>query len=259
MAHVFGLSIAQFPVQGVCLFAMFFAIVFFSARYLFSLFEFYNKFSIEQKNNWDGRYLSLVHAIINTIGSVYVFLIEAELVYDDIYKTTEASWLISTIACGYFSFDLVLSIIHFNTFGWQFLLHAVYCGITYFVACAPAFHYFTTFFLLFESSTIFLDLYYMSGDIVVVSEKPSSGLVLFNTISSYVFALVFFIVRILCGNYFSYLFLSFMWANWNEMTLWVWGFLGSNTILSSALNFFWLAEIIKAAVGPTTPDKPKSN
>ena len=63
------------------------------------------------------------------------------------------------IASGYFIYDLLICIYHYKAFGNSFLIHAMVCLSIYMISDQTAtIQYYTTFFLLFELSTLFLNV-----------------------------------------------------------------------------------------------------
>ena len=121
-------------------------------------------------------------------------------------------------------------------------MHAVLCGAVYLSAlCLPMVQYYGAVFLLFELSTILLNVGWF---VMNVYDYPSSSLLMKSVNAA--FALSFFACRLLYGNYQSYWFFLDM-AQLYRSHGFSWGMLlfCSANLLLAGLNFFWFYKIIR--------------
>jgi len=228
----------------------FFFLVNILSFFLSPLYPSFKNFSFYQQIDWHGRILSLVHSVINTAGPFYVFFLQADqFSHQRVTATTPESTFFLAIAAGYFTYDFFVSIYYIKIFGVGFLVHSVYCGLSYIICSAPVFHFYGAFFLLFEGSTLFLNIYSMS-----LPEIPHENKVLqakVNKLFGIIFAIVFTIVRMIFGNYYYYFFLVDLWDAYSNKLVptWVVGMYLLCVVGSFLLNFVWFSQIVKAALG----------
>jgi hypothetical protein len=106
-----------------------------------------------------GLIPSTAFILVSVPLSVYVLVFDKDLY--DARKTgsTEMSMTTISIAFGYFIYDTLIILKHLKVDGFALLAHGVLCLITYGLAIEfKVFHGYGPVFLLFESSTLFVNV-----------------------------------------------------------------------------------------------------
>jgi len=90
----------------------------------------YTSLSPRTRLNWDVHIVGLFQSlVICPLGLYVVFADQESRRHKDlagrIWGYTGAEGLVAAMACGYFLWDLGISLIHRNVFGWGMLIHAV--------------------------------------------------------------------------------------------------------------------------------------
>jgi hypothetical protein len=204
--------------------------------------------------DWSTRVASMIHACIVLPLSIYGLYFEGELPKDVIFKTSYVSSLVTAISGGYFVWDLMICIKHLSIIGYGFLLHAVYCGIVFLgVQFPPMLHYFALTYLLYEATTVFMNPFVMMEMLKTHPTKKRGDT--FHKVQFYIsvcFALLFLVIRMIGGNYYLYLLWEVPSARLSEMTEYhqiMWKIFFTMGVISSLLNTYWFAEIVKQATG----------
>ncbi|TGO07859.1 hypothetical protein BTUL_0241g00020 [Botrytis tulipae] len=201
-----------------------------------------------------------------------------------IWGYTGAAGLVQAFAMGYFLWDLMASVVHFNILGWSSLIHALCAllvvGIGFAIlgsnptnvwdAQRPFANYYGQNFVLYELSTPFLNIHWFFDKLNMTGSKAQ----LYNGI---VLLLTFFSCRLVWGIYQSAKLYQDIWRafhtpnisvpefrgpggpEWDvfrfsrgseELTLpiWLaWGYLVTNTILTF-LNIYWFKQMISSVL-----------
>jgi hypothetical protein len=214
--------------------------------------------------DWSTRVVSMAHACIVLPLSVYAVYFEGELPKDVIFKTSYWSNMVCAISGGYFVWDLLICLKHLSVIGYGFLLHAVYCGIVFLgVQFPPMLHYFALTYLLYEATTVFMNPFVMMEMMKTHPTKKRGDT--FHKVQFYIsvcFALLFLVIRMIGGNYYLYLLWEIPSARMNEMTAYhqmMWKIFFVAGVLSSLLNTYWFAEIVKQALGVLTGGKSEDS
>lgn len=104
--------------------------------------------------------------------------------------------------------------------------------------------------LMFEWSTPFMNAYFMFDQIETLAKTTSETFKKRKFISSVIFALFFFVVRILWGHYHYYLFITYCISVWGEVYAVVNVSLLFLILVAFLLNGTWMIQIIKAGLAP---------
>jgi len=192
---------------------------------------------------WNSRWPGFLHAVIQGCLGIYCCFFDKELIENTVSNTSTAWMVACAVACGFFAWDLLICLTNYEVFGWQFVLHAMFCLFTYitcgFVQKYP-FAWHGASFLIFELSTPVLHI----RSALIEFKCDSSAI----TISTYVFAVVFFLVRIVWGNFYAF---PLVWnhlirlddmPSWQKIAFWAF------SLLSAGLNSFWMLQIVKSGM-----------
>ncbi|GAB5359446.1 hypothetical protein AAMO2058_000544800 [Amorphochlora amoebiformis] len=189
---------------------------------------------------WDTRAPGFFHAVLSGILSIYCCLID-ETLRKDTLRATSFAWLLTvSVASGFFFWDLCVCILKFEIYGFEYVLHAAFCLITYLI-CGYVENYpmawHAASFLMFELSTPLMHIRW-----ALIEFKGDTRIITFCT---YVFALLFFLCRIVWGNLYAF---PLVWLelvnkpadmpNWQAGVFWL------NSVVSALLNTFWMYKII---------------
>lgn len=167
--------------------------------------------------------------------------------------STDSLILLGTLASGYFTFDVTHAAYDYS--GLAFLLHAVLCDAAFTIGLfSPFMHYYAAVFLMWEASTVFLNVGWF---LLNVYDYPSSSLPM--KVVNAVFALTFFLCRIVYGNYKSMQLLSDI-----ASLVSVYGWTPALTLYTlidlgmTALNLYWFAKILRVVLGSAKPSTSTS-
>lgn len=97
--------------------------------------KYYPKHSRSKKANWDTHVVSLVQSTLINVLALWVMYADKERAAMDweqrIWAYTGASGMIQALACGYFVWDLGITLLNFDIFGFGLLAHAVSALVVY--------------------------------------------------------------------------------------------------------------------------------
>ncbi|KAJ1865227.1 hypothetical protein LPJ73_000067 [Coemansia sp. RSA 2703] len=183
---------------AIIMFSMLFQLLRLSSNTLSSL-VFGAKFdslTARQKYDWGIRVVSQVHAIFVVILAVPIFF-DKELTNDTIYGFSEYASRVYTVVCGYFLWDIFISISDVKKQGVGFVVHGVASFGVYILAFGPSLQYYGASFIMFEASTIFLNINWWLDKLGMTGSR----LQLYNAVT---LLSLYLVVRILFGTYMSY-------------------------------------------------------
>jgi len=205
----------------------------------------YRRLPRKLQMQWDNRIVSTLHAIAILYGALWGFFFDEELKADHLHGYSTWGHSVMITACGYFFWDTAICILHFKEFGLGFLLHGIGCLLTFLGSLDGVFMYYGYFYLTFEASTPFLNLFWFMDKLQV----PSSNL--FKKLMATLLIASFFIFRILSGIGYS----TVVWqdipvyiANTNNMAnVCIMYYFYFAILLLNGLNCYWFISIIKFA------------
>ena len=190
------------------------------------------------------RLPSLVNCLVAT-GMALAILLDTSspLLADRIDAVSPVSSALYCVATGYFLFDVAESFVDYH--GHAFLAHGVLCSFVYGLALfVPILHYYGAVFLMFEASTVFLNIGWF---IKSVYKYPATSLPMI--VVNACFAVSFFLARIVFGFYQSYYFFVDIFAlraAEGSIRPVLYFFMATNVFLCS-LNVFWFYKILLMA------------
>ncbi|MCJ1473685.1 hypothetical protein MMC13_002336 [Lambiella insularis] len=233
--------------------------------------------------NWDVHVVSFVQSCLINFLALWVMWKDEERRGMDwrgrVYGYTGADGMIQGFAAGYFLWDLCISAMHVDVFGWGMLAHAVSALTVFSFGFRPFVNFYAPTFILFELSSPFLNIHWFCDKLHLTGSKIQlyNGLVLLTT---------FFSCRLVWGTYQSLRVYQDMWAaiqNPGPLTFFdnsttsvpekihsidmemlrfqgegivpVWlacTYMGSNIVLNT-LNFYWFGKMIEAVKKRFTP------
>ncbi|EGG05257.1 uncharacterized protein MELLADRAFT_72186 [Melampsora larici-populina 98AG31] len=162
----------------------------------------YPNLSSFTKFNWDTHFVAWVHSFYGTFIGLYFILDHNDwfrnLHEDKVFGYHPKAMNLLQISTGYFLWDIAVStLMALKGHGYAFLLHAAGSFVVYFYTMKPLTGYYLFLFLLWETSTIFLNPHWFFDKIGMAGSKAQ----MFNGIA---LLLSFFTSRIILGNYVSY-------------------------------------------------------
>jgi len=211
----------------------------------------YGKANATTQRNWDAHVVSLVHALV-VVALALRCLDEKSLDEDRAFGSHRDAGFLTAIAIGYFTWDALESIIHFTEIG--FVIHGVACLTIFVLGTRPFLQYYAVRFLLWEVSTIFLDIHWFLDK----TGKTGSTLQLIN---GFALLSVFFCVRLIWGGMMSYDFFVTLNAVYDHLPLVYIVVYGASNIMLQGLNWFWFTKMVGALRKRfiAKPVKDKSN
>jgi len=193
---------------------------------------------------------STLHALIVSGLGAWVFFAPEKHIWESenarvpaLFGESPRAMLAFGIATGYFMWDMKLCFSE-KKLNLGFALHACLCFLVYLFGQFPFLNYYGSFFLLFESSTVFLNLRKM----LLAMGKTGHALL---PIVSQLFAVVFFLVRIVGGFLVSAGFwravVRLLQDGNAHSQLICYFYLASNLALNG-LNLLWFLQIIRSVL-----------
>eukprot|EP00842_Homolaphlyctis_polyrhiza_P000131 jgi/Hompol1/1118/HPOL_002643-RA len=200
----------------------------------------YEKLSASKKGSWGMHIVSMVFSLL-VVGLALPVVTTPELAADRVFGRSYYSGLLHAIACGYFLWDIFISLYYLKESGLGFVLHGVACFTVFVLSYRPFVQYFGAYFLLFEISTIFLNIHWFC-------DKTDRSGTRLQWINGVVLLFAFFSVRIVMGFYQSWQFYVACFEQWDNVPKGLFAVYSvANTILCS-LNVWWFSRMIKSIV-----------
>ncbi|THH10847.1 hypothetical protein EW145_g1041 [Phellinidium pouzarii] len=179
------------------------------------------------RNNWNIRIVSLLHAFI-VIPLSFRNLNLPALDADRAFGWDPKEGTLVSIACGYFLWDILESVIHFTDIG--FVIH---------VSKKPFIAFYGPRFLLWELSTPFLNIHWFLDKLGLTGSTIQfvNGFFLLSTFAS---------TRLVFGSFQSYNFFKTLFAIKDEAPFAVLLVFGMGNVVLSGLNVIWFTKMIAA-------------
>jgi len=196
------------------------------------------------KIQWNTRVVAFVHPFLIIPGSLSCLLYKPILRNDPVFGYDESCATILEISVGYFLWDAIICAIYYKQFGPAFLGHGLVCFTLYFITVVkPFILFFGVFFILFEFSTPFVNLHWLM-------DKTNFKNELIKKINGALVLLVFFVIRIVFGLYYSFLVWYYLLGAQNAPMFLVYFTLLCN-IFMVGLNFYWFSVMASYVNKPT--------
>ncbi|OJD31285.1 uncharacterized protein BKCO1_5000018 [Diplodia corticola] len=161
----------------------------------------YPQFNKRTRINWDVHVVSLVQSTLINALALWVSYVDNERAEMDwegrVWGYTGASGLIVAFSCGYFVWDLWISLRYVKVFGLGLLAHAVSALSVYSFGFRPFVNFYAPTFILYELSSPFLNIHWFCDKLNMTGSKLQlyNGFCLLGT---------FFAARLCWGTYQSY-------------------------------------------------------
>jgi hypothetical protein len=156
--------------------------------------EFFGKAAAHARLEFTERLVSFIHAVVVSVWVAYVFVTDGIARWSDVLSDPQTASAQSSAAVkfsvSFFLWDLLVCVLRVRQLGFAFLLHSV-CSVFAFSQCLrPFMQFFGCASLLCELSTPWLNI---RG--ILISLKRTDTAVF--TIVQFLFAIFFFVIRIL--------------------------------------------------------------
>ncbi|EIW84922.1 DUF887-domain-containing protein [Coniophora puteana RWD-64-598 SS2] len=196
----------------------------------------YAKAGKRVQHNWDIHVVSLVHAVVIIVLSGRCLMIPA-LDADRAFGWDDQAGYVIAIACGYFIWDLVDSIVEFTDIG--FVLHGFSCTLIYGLAFRPFLQYYGLRFLFWELSTVFLNIHWFL-------DKTGQSGSQFQLLNGICLLATFFSVRLIWGGKMSFDFWHTLGDIYNQLPIIYSLVYGVGNVVLQSLNWLWFTKMITA-------------
>lgn len=189
--------------------------------------------------NWKVHCVSFAHAIIAVFFSLSNFN-DAALAENPLFGYSSSCAVAMSVSFGYFIWDSAICIKSIKSNGIGFVLHGLFCAAIYGLSLTPFLMYFGIRFLIFELSTIFLNLHWFMDKLNVKSP-------VLNAANSIALLFSFFGARIVFGLYESSVYYRAVFANFDKFPFWAFILFSSSNVTLTGLNFLWFYKLSRAA------------
>ncbi|KAF5389834.1 hypothetical protein D9757_003605 [Collybiopsis confluens] len=157
--------------------------------------ESFRRMGKKGQNNWSMHVVSQVHALV-IVPLAFLALDSQELDRDRAFGWDERiSGKLQAIASAYFVWDTYDAIVNYTDFG--FIIHGAACSMIYLLSFSPFLSYYTARGLLWETSTIFLNIHWFL-------HKTNRAGSTFRLINGIFLLSTFLGFRLIYGAYVSY-------------------------------------------------------
>lgn len=230
--------------------ALFWTGIYFASKYSFpKVLPGFTKWEKVRRYQAAGLIPSTIFILVSVPMSLWVLLFDNELNQVRVSGSTPMSMATISIAFGYFIYDTLIILNHLKVDGPALLTHGVLCLITYGLAAMfEVYHAYGPVFLLFESSTLFVNIRWF---LVELGLKESRLYV----INGLLLVAVFGGVRIVYGLAAS----ASFWADTyaaalsgglpTPIILWY----ATSNLSLNGLNIFWFSRILRGALKAARP------
>lgn len=196
----------------------------------------YGELGTKARDKWNCRGVSMVHVSI-VIPLAIRCLDSPTLSADRAFGWDGRAGDLFAISAAYFLWDTVDVMIHFETFG--FLAHGIACFFVYFLCFRPFLAYYAVRCLLWEGSTIFLNLHWYMDKTGLNGSRTQlvNGVLLIASFTA---------LRIVYGGYISFKFAQTVFQVRGQVPLVVSLFYVCGNIALQSLNWIWLFAMLKS-------------
>jgi hypothetical protein len=195
----------------------------------------YSSLDARARNKWNCRGVSSIHVFI-VIPLAIRCLDSPALSADRAFGWDERAGTLFAISAAYFLWDTIDMITHFEAFG--FVAHGTACFFVYFLCFRPFLAYYAVRCLLWEGSTIFLNLHWYMDK----SGLSGSKIQLINGVC---LAVSFTALRIVYGGFITFEFSRTILQVRDEVPPAVSLYYVCGNVVLQCLNWIWLFAILK--------------
>jgi len=204
--------------------------------------KYYLKLSNYKRADWNSRIVAFIHAII--ISPICCYLAykygfpwnKSENDYDA--QEIDLYYKAISISLGYFMWDIIYSVSDYKKGGFGFVIHGICAFLIYiFVFKHHVLGHYSIFYLNYEISTIFLNIYWILDKL----ELTASSI---QFIDSLLLLIAFFSVRILFGSISIVKLLYDIIFERKPCPVYLSLYFFINISIMQALNYFWFYKMI---------------
>ncbi|KAI0039898.1 DUF887-domain-containing protein [Auriscalpium vulgare] len=192
--------------------------------------------SRRSRGAWGSHTVSMAHALV-ILPLALAQMDSAALEHERVFGWDDSAGALFAISSGYFLYDTLASLVYYEGLG--FVLHGVSCLCIYALAFRPFLAYFGARFLLWELSTVFLNIHWF----IDKTGRTGTRLQLVNG----VFLLgSFALSRLVYGTFMSYQFYVAIYAVRARIPPAMFYGVQVGNVLLQGLNWFWFTKMISA-------------
>ncbi|KAJ3782359.1 DUF887-domain-containing protein [Lentinula aff. detonsa] len=196
----------------------------------------FRKMNRRGKNNWSIHVVSQVHAVV-IVPLALRALNSPVLDRDRAFGWDDQTGSLQAIASAYFVWDTLDAIINYTDFG--FIVHGLACSLIYLLSFTPFLSYYAARCLLWESSTIFLNIHWFL-------DKTNRTGGNFQLVNGILLLATFFGMRLVYGAYISYNFFFTLYDVRDKVPLVYLFIYGAGNIVLQGLNVYWFFKMISS-------------
>ncbi|EIM89588.1 DUF887-domain-containing protein [Stereum hirsutum FP-91666 SS1] len=196
----------------------------------------WEKLNGRAKNGWTTHVVSMFHSLL-VVPIAFRSLDVPALDHDRAFGWDDSVAKLYAISSGYFVWDSVESLIHYEDIG--FTVHALACLGIYLFSFRPFLAYYGARFLLWEISTPFLNIHWFidkTGNTGSLAQMIN-GVFLLGTFAG---------TRLVYGGIMSYRFFHTLRAIHHQIPFFIALFYGVGNVVLQFLNWFWFTKMIAA-------------
>lgn len=190
---------------------------------------------------WPHHIVSLVHAIIICVLAIHNLHLN-ELKTDRVFGYSERIARMVAVTSGYFLWDLKVSIHYWHLYGHAFLIHAVMALSSFVFSYSPFLMFYAPYFLLFELSTIFVNVHWFMGKFRLEGSR-------LQKINDAILVACYFVVRIVFGLGVTTFLARDIWREREEVSWLMAPIYAVCTVATNALNIYWFVKLVGQALG----------
>jgi hypothetical protein len=208
----------------------------------------YTKLTQAQQTNWCIHIVSMSFSLIILVANIPLFSIK-ELASDKLFGTDLYARKVISFSAGFFLWDVLVSFYHFEIQGLAFMFHSLACFFVFFLSLNPFAQYYACYFLLFESSTIFLNIHWFC-------DKTGQVGTILQWINGIVLLSVFFFARLVLGTYHmgDFIITGFPMRDQSPNLYYLYS---TAAVGLGSLNFYWFYLMVKSVASRFVDGKKK--
>lgn len=208
------------------------------SNYYFRLNQHYAKLKHSKQASWSIHFVSLLFSTAIVLASIPMAY-DPVLLADKLFGSSFYALVVLSITSGYFLWDTLISIYHFKETGGPFVFHGVCCFTVFTLSFLPFVQGYGSVFLIFEASTIFLNIHWFC-------DKTGRTGTNFQWLNGLVLIIVFFICRIIMGTIGMGRYVLEAYNRQSEIPNGLWQFYGFAAVGLGSLNFYWFKMMIRS-------------
>lgn len=195
------------------------------------------------RKKWGHTVVSMVHAIVATTWTLYLLtsgrLRRADTVDARVFGYDPAIGQLLAFVAAYFVWDATICVRNVRVYGRGFLVHA-FLGLLAVLSCfKPFLMYITARFVLFEASTIFMNMHW------VLEKLGHARTAWYMVANDSIFLVVFTGVRLGYGSYLSWRCYQDIIAVWDRSPFFCLAVSSLANVTTHVLNIYWFFKLVR--------------